>query len=177
MTQAGRSGWWIKSSHSLWQLRVQLAGTSPALALVSGPPTDLKPWNSGSPSAKKRARRVWLKWRFPESPPSMGQVWQHCSDQEGAHRCGSSPKTQVASTELGKQSHLLRTREEFPLVPPLPVKANSVNWELTCSVTSEHPEMWDNPANLIPTVTKPAKTHTTVSCQVKWEDAWAQYWR
>lgn len=105
-----------------------------------------------------------------QSPPSTGQVWQHCSHQEGAHRCGSTPKTQVASPDL------LRARGQFPLVPPLPVKANSVNWELTCSVTSDHTGMWDSPANLIPTA-KPAKTHTSVSCQTKWEDAKAQYWK
>lgn len=112
-----------------------------------------------------------------QSPPSTGQV---CDSTAHTKReltgVAALPKHRLASPDLGKQRYLLRARGQFPLVPPLPVKANSVNWELTCSVTSDHTGMWDSPANLIPTA-KPAKTHTSVSCQTKWEDAKAQYWR
>lgn len=61
-------------------------------------------------------------------PSSIGPVCDSIAQtKRELHGCGSTPKTKVASTDLGKQSYLLRTRGKLPLVLPLAVKANSVN--------------------------------------------------
>lgn len=75
-------------------------------------------WSRGAQEAQRRAKRLWLKWTMPESPPAQdksvtaslrargsSQVWQHSQNTGGL-------------TDLGRQSHLLRTRGKFPLFYP-----------------------------------------------------------
>lgn len=166
-TQAGRSGWWIRSSHSVWQLRVQ-HHTSTGTA---GCQDSQQIWSQRIQEAlllREGPKGSGWNGDFQRALQHRTSVWQHHSDQEGAHRCGSTPKILVGLTDLGKQSYLLKEERK---IPPCSTSASERKqcWELTCSVTSE---MWDNPANLISTVTRPAKTHTRhVSCQMKWGDA------
>lgn len=138
-TQAGRSGWWIRSSHSVWQLRVQ-HHTSTGTA---GCQDSQQIWSQRIQEAlllREGPKGSGWNGDFQRALQHRTSVWQHHSDQEGAHRCGSTPKILVGLTDLGKQSYLLRRRGKFLLVLPLPVKGNSAEnwpalWPQRCEIT------------------------------------------
>lgn len=171
----GRKAWMMNKKFSFCIKSIKTGGKNFTSTGTAGFQDSQQIWRQGIQEAlllREGPKGSGWNGDFQRALQHRTSVWQHHSDQEGAPRCGSTPKTLAGLTDLGKQSYLLRTRGKFPLVLSLPEKANSASWELTCSVTSEHTEMWDNPASLIPTVTKPAKTHTRhVSCQMRWGDA------
>lgn len=96
----GRKVWMMNENFSFCMAAEGAAGKH---LTSSGHPADLKPGNSGSPFAKKRVKRLWLKWRSPESPPTQdkcvtasliprgsSQVWQQSQNIGWINRSGQA---------------------------------------------------------------------------------------
>lgn len=91
-TQAGWSGWWInKVLIVCGSWRYSWQSTSAALALLG-----VRSEAMGFRKPRERTKGSGWNGKCQRTLQHRTGVWQHHSDQEGAHRCGSTPKTWVA---------------------------------------------------------------------------------
>lgn len=126
----------------------------------SGHPADLKPGNSGSPFAKKRVKRLWLKWRSPESPPTQdkcvtasliprgsSQVWQQSQNIGWINRSGQAelPAEDEETSPLFYLCQWKQTVENWPAL----WSQSMQRYEVTLPIW---PPQWPNQQKFIPSM-------------------------